>query len=302
MYTQVFGNYLLSKELITQKQLIDALAQQKDEILSKGTLALFYGYMSASEVEEISALHETQHRKFSELAIEHGYLTQEQVLTLLNADAPSFLLLGQILLNNKAFTYEQFSNILADYRSQNELLELEMNTDNMDDVQRLIDSFAVLSETSLSQLSKLYMELLFNNFMRMIGDDFTPLPPQVVTEFVADHCVSQAILGNYELRSYLAMDEETTLTFAQYYAKEPFTEFNEYVQACMEDFLNLHNGLFIVNVSNDNSYELTIGNPIQTEGPLIIFEHTTYDFPICYSFGTVHFLLEFIHASAGKFT
>ena len=41
----------------------------------------------------------------------------------------------------------------------------------------------------------------------------------------------------------------------QRYVKDHFIDYDEYVQASLEDFLNLQNGLFIVNVSNDSSTE-----------------------------------------------
>ena len=292
MYTQVFGNYLLSKELITKDQLLTALSKKTLEAIHPSTLALYHGYVSPSEIEEIVRLQKQEGRRFSELAVENGYLTHEQALQLLNADIPDFLLLGQILLEDGAFTYEQFANILANYRNHSELLDLEMHSCNKDDVQHLIDIFSILSENTLSTFSRLYLELLFNNFIRMIGDDFTPLPPKEIKEFSADYCITQEINGFYHAHSYISMDHETAMLFAERYTGEKFTELNEYVQASLEDFLNIHNGLFIVNTSNDTSKELTIGFPHIPESPILSFEHTTYHLPILYSFGTVHFIFE----------
>ena len=88
------------------------------------------------------------------------------------------------------------------------------------------------------------------------------------------------------------MDEATAIEFASRYVGEPFAAFDEYVQASLEDFLNLHNGLFIVNLSNEFSMELELSAPERIEDPLIVFENTTYYFPILYSFGTVNFIFE----------
>jgi len=291
MYTQVFGNYLLSKELITKEQLLAALTKKSLTPIQTSTLALYYGYVSASEAEQLVTMQQEEGRKFSELAIENGYLTQEQVLSLLNSKVPDFLLLGQILLENGAFTYEQFENILVDYRCQNELMELEMNSDK-DDVQQLIDIFFILSEKSITSFARLYLELLFNNFIRMIGDDFTPLQPSEITEFSAEYTVMQEIKGTYSSRTYISMDLETAICFTERYTSDAFNEFNEYVQACLEDFLNLHNGLFIVNASNDESTELTLGTPCVVEEEILIFEKGAYYFPVCFPFGMVHFILE----------
>ncbi len=292
MYTQFFGNYLISRELITHEQLISALSRQNHEVVHLSTLALYSGFMSPYEVEEITELQLMEGRKFSELSIEKGYLTKEQVLELLRSESPNFLVIGQILLRDGIFTYKSLSEAFIDYRSSSEFFELELDDKNCDFVQKLIDSFLILSESAISTFGKTYLTLLFNNLIRNIGDDFTALPPTQVTEFSCHNCVKQAVMGNYNLNSYICMGDGTALSFAERYAREPFNEVNEYVKACLEDFLNVHNGLFLVNASNNDANELTLGFPQVPEDIIMVFENPTYYFPVMYPFGTVHFLIE----------
>lgn len=295
MYNQFFGNYLFSKGYVTKEHLISAIIRQTKEIVHVSTLALYSGYMSAQEVKYVIDIQKEEGKKFSEVAIAHGFLTQEQVLELLNTKSPDFLLLGQILINDGVFTYEQFENILTDYRSQSEFLELELNQSNKDDIQRLIDSFSIISEAAIPAFGQSYLELLFNNFVRYIGDDFTTLPPSLCTEFATEHCVSQSINGSYVVNTYINISEETSISFAERYTQESFTEYDEYVAASLEDFINLHNGLFIVNASNSNSNELTLGTLAPHNNTILNFEHTTYVFPIYYPFGIIHFIMEIIY-------
>lgn len=294
MYNQFFGNYIFSKGYITKEQLIPALIRQDNELVRVSTLALYSGYMSPTEVENIINLQLKNEKKFSELAMENGFLTQDQILELLDIDCPSFLKLGQILIDEGIFTHEQFANVLADYRSQNEFLELELNEDNKDDIQCLIDNFSMLSDNGFSPFSKSYLELLYNNFIRFIGDDFTALPPDFCTEFPTEYCVKQPINGSYEVNTYLSMEESTAMAFAERYTGESFIEYNEYVSASIEDFINLHNGLFIVNASNDHANELTIGVLEAINNSLISFDHEAYHFPVYYPFGIVHFVIEVV--------
>lgn len=295
MYNQFFGNYLFSKGYVTKEQLLPALLRQSKEMIRLSTLALYSGYMSPDEIENITKLQLNNTKNFSELATENGFLSREQTLELLDAEFPAFLILGQILIDDGIFTYQEFANILADYRSQNEFLELEINADNKDEIQCLIEDFSLLSETSFSSFGKAYLELLFNNFIRFIGDDFSALPPDICMEFPTDHCITQPVNGSYEINSYLSMDEETALAFAERYTGETYSEYNEFVQASLEDFLNLHNGLFIVNASNDQSNELTIGVPEVVSDSILNFENQAYHFPICYPFGIVHFVIEILN-------
>ena len=280
---------------VTKEHLISALIRQTKESVHLSTLALYFGYMCAQEIEYANQIQQDEGKKFTEVAIEYGFLTQEQVLELLNTKAPDFLVLGQIFINDGVFTYEQFENILTDYRSQNEFLDMELNEENKDDIQRMIDSFSLVSESAIPSFGKSYLELFFKNLVRYVGDDFTTLPPSVCTEFATEHCVSQSINGSYQVNTYLNMSEETAIAFAERYANDSFGEFNEYVSASLEDFINLHNGLFIVNSSNDNSTELALGTLAPHDYSIINFEHPTFLFPIYYPFGIVYFIMEVVY-------
>ena len=294
MYNQFFGNYLFSNGYVTKEQLLSALSRQAKTMPRIGTLALYAGYMSAPEVEHVIELQQEEGKKFSEIALKYGYLSHEQVVDLLENKAPDFLLLGQILVNDGILSYEEFENILIDYRSQSEFLDLELNEENHNDFHRLIEDFSILSETAIPDFGKSYLELLYNNFVRYIGDDFTSLPPTICTEFASEFCVSQMIDGGYVANTYLNMDEATAIAFAERYSNESFAEANEYVLAAIEDVLNLHNGVFIVNASNNSLKELSIGVIEQHPNQIINFQGPAFLFPICYSFGIVYFIMEII--------
>lgn len=300
MYNQFFGNYLFSKGYVTKEHLISALIRQTKESVHISILALYEGYMSATEVEYVTQIRKEEKRKFSEIALENGFLTQEQILSLLNTKAPDFLIIGQILINDGVFTYEQFENILTDYRSQSEFLDMELNQENIDEIKKLIDNFSIISETAIPDFGKDYLELLFKNFVQYIGEDFTILPPSVCTEFATEHCVSQCINGDYVVNTYISMSEETSILFAERYSGESYTEYDEYVSASLEDFINLHNGLFIVNESNDDLTELTLGLLEPHDNEILNFSHSTFLFPVYYPFGLVYFIMEVISLPRSK--
>ena len=280
MYTQFFGNYLFSNGYITKEQLLSALSREAKTPMHFSTLALYSGYMSAAEIEHVISLQDEENKKFSELAILYGYLTKEQVVELLNDKKPDFLILGQILIDDGVFSYAEFENILTDYRSQTEFFDLELNDENKNDFHRLIDGFSIICEAAIPDFGKSYLELLYNNLVRYIGDDFTSLPPSICTEIATECCVSQTVEGPYVINTYLNMDESTALAFAERYSGEEFLAVDEYVIAAIEDILNLHNGLFIVNASNDSSNELSIGVIHHHPNSIVEFKGTTFLFPI----------------------
>ena len=294
MYNQFFGNYLFSKGYVTKEQLLPALTRQPKTFLHVSMKALYLGYMSAHEIQHVIGLQQEEGKKFSETAIKYGYLSQNEIMELLNTPAPDFLVLGQILIKEGVFSYEDFENILTDYRSQSEFLDLELNEENQNDFHRLVEEFSIVSESPIPDFGKFYIELLFNNLSRYIGDDFSTLPPSLCAEFPTECCISQKVEGPYMVNTYFNMDEATALAFAERYSNEMYDEVDEYVLASIEDLLNLQNGLFIVNASNENSNDFHIGIIEQHLNTIVDFAPTTFLFPICYPFGIIYFIMEII--------
>lgn len=292
MYAQFFGNYLLAQGIVTREQLIEAMKKKAATQIKLGTLAIHAGYMTASEVDRIIILQTHQDKRFGELAISEGYLTEMQVTELLKSQKPDFLLLGQALVEDGILDNQQLQDLIIDYESQNELNDYEYSNETIDSINRMVENFFVLAERSLSPYEVSYLHLLLNNLIRFIGDDFTLVPPSLCKEYPTNYCVFQRTIGDFSICTYLDIPEPICMPFASRYVGDTFTEFDEYVQASLDDFLNLHNGLFSVNMSNDYSIELSLEPPVQHEEGLLSFETETYMLPIVYPFGTLHFIFE----------
>lgn len=292
MYAQFFGNYLLERNAVTRKQLIDAMKQMASEEVKLGALAIHEGYMTASEVDNIVIMQTHQDKRFGELAIKEGYLTPEQVSELLKKQPPSFLLLGQILVERGIINNSELENLIVDYESYNELSDFDFSDETMENINHIIDSFLVDTKQTLSKPELSFLHLLFNNLLRFIGDDFTPVAPTPCREYPTTYCVSQKVLGEFSVKTYLDMPKDAAIAFACRYAGESFIEFDEYVQASLDDFLNLHNGLFLVNMSNDMGIELQLEPPMEETGGLLSFKEGAFLFPILYPFGMIYFIFE----------
>lgn len=290
MYTQVFGNYLLNTGMVTTEQLLSAISTQSSAHVNLGTLAIHKGYMTASEAERIFILQTHQDKRFGELAVEEGYLTQEQVAELLQSQVPGFVLLGQVLIDQGILTATQMQNIVTDYCSEFEIDDLEEYEEQSDLVHHLLADIDPDEEDTKKYINE-YLLLLFNNLIRFIGDDFTPLNVIKISEVPTERCTSQSLnCSAFHVDSALDMEPATAIEFASRYAQDEFTEFDEYVRASMEDFLNLHNGLFVVNMSNDFSMEVMLDPPVVQDDSLFSPGESTYIFPIMFPFGVVHFI------------
>lgn len=290
MHTQFFGNFLLNKEVITPEQLIEVLKVQSTAHKKLGTLAIHSGYMSASEVEDVYITQTHYDKRFGVLAVELGYLTQEQVDELLTMQLPDYMLLGQILVDQKILTHVEFENLITEYQSAYEIYDLDLIEEQKHMVDKLLADFYLPEDVPYSEHILSYLTLLFNNLVRFIGEDFTPLNIITLPEVPTNFCISQEVEGPFSFLSALDTERETAVAFANRYVDEEFDEFDEYVNASMEDFLNLHNGLYSVNLSNDYSLELHLQPPGTHENTLLTTGFPAYLLPVIYSFGTINFI------------
>lgn len=293
MYTQFLGNYLLQKGIVSQEQLFNAMSRLSHTHIKLGTIAIHEGLMTAKEVDECLYVQTREDKRFGEIAIERGYLTDEQVNDLLSKQTPDYILLGQNLVEDNVFSYEELERILFDYRNETELYDLSLDVENEEAVKAIISKFFILAEMPVEENNVMYLELMFNSLIRFVGEDFSPLTPMVLDEYPVTFGVSQAIHSNHEYLTHIDCDRDTAIEFASRYAKEEFFEFDEYVIAALEDFLNLHNGLFIVNVSNTHSNDISLAPPEVTTDGVIYGANKCVDFPVAYPFGTIHLIICF---------
>jgi hypothetical protein len=249
--------------------------------------------MTANEVDECLYVQTREDKRFGEIAVERGYLRADQVEELLSKQTPDYVLLGQNLVEDGVFTYEDLERIIFEYKNDAEIYDLTLDVENQEAIQSIISKFFLMAEMPANDLNLMYLELMFNSLIRFIGEDFSPLSPMVLEEYPVTFGVSQNIIGDHEFTTHIDCDRETAIAFASRYAKEDFIEFNEYIVAALEDFLNLHNGLFIVNASNQLSKNISLAPPAVTEDGVLAGPNKCVDFPVAYPFGTVHLIVAF---------
>ena len=182
MYAQFFGSYLLSKNAVTPQQLTEAISHLSDSHIRVGTLAMHKGYMTAEEVDEVCFLQTREDKHFGQIALERNYLFEDQLNELLKSQSPDYLLLGQNLVDMGALTNSQLETLLVGYQNENKIDESTSNDDIPEETTNLVKNFFYQAGKQVSENLITYMNLLFNNLVRFIGGDFTPLTPVFTSE------------------------------------------------------------------------------------------------------------------------
>ena len=83
MFVQFFGGFLLNKGAVTREQLIDAMEKESTSHIQLGTLAMHAGLMDAEQIEDVRISQTHTDKRFGEICVDKGYLTESQVDELL---------------------------------------------------------------------------------------------------------------------------------------------------------------------------------------------------------------------------
>lgn len=292
MFTQFFGNYLFNEKLVTKQQLIEALEMQKFARAKLGVLAINAGYMTAAQVDEVHAEQQRMDKRFGDIAVEKGYMTESQVDTLLSNQKQAHLVIGQALVDKGYLTNEQFANALAKYKENNLIEERDFTDDQNRKIDTIIRNFYIFNTfDSDVEFFTEYTSLVFKNIIRFIGDDFIPLAPEATTSYKAEKISYQMINGKGEVFTAIEGPAAAMIEFAKRYSHEELDSFDELARESVAEFLNLHNGLFTVNMSNNKQMELQLEPQISKESIELSTKGSMFTMPICFPFGTVSVII-----------
>ena len=252
MFSQYFGNYLLNKKLVTTQELNEALDYQKSIRVKLGVLAINFGYMNSSQVQEVHQQQMRIDKRFGEIAIEFGYLTSQQLQSLLTTQKQGHLQLSQALIDKNYLTLEQLEDELENYKQDCQLTHEELEIIKQGNIDKLVELFLDFKDPFEQKIYNNYVALLLKNIIRLL--DTTPRLEKALpsTDYYAEKLVCQNISGEHTLYTALACDERAFLTIGSKFAREEIQTSNELTQASVAEFLNVHNGIFLVNMSNQN--------------------------------------------------
>ncbi|NCC86443.1 MAG: chemotaxis protein CheX [Clostridia bacterium] len=289
MFTQLFGNYLLNNRIVTPPQLAEAIETKSTTRLKLGVLAINAGYMNSVQVEEVSETQTRVDKRFGDIAVEKGYLVETQVDELLSSQKKGYLLIGQALVDKGYITNSVFEQSINNYKKEYKITNDDFiyEDNNNDVISKLYD----LNSFSNPENYTYYITLLFKNLIRFIGDDFTPLNSNNTTSVsTLKNVAIQKVCGDFSVLTAIEADDATYIEFASRFAKENLSIIDDYTNASVSEFLNLHNGLFTVNMSNEREIELEL-NPQDVFANKEANLKNAIIIPVDFVFGKVNFII-----------
>jgi len=271
MFAQYFGQFLLNRKIVSAFELKQAMSAQKETRVRLGVLAINHGYLTAEQVETIHQAQTRMDKRFGEMAIDLGLLTNEQLTSMLSMQQPAHLVLGQVLIDQGIMNYERFEQALQQYKVENSLSSEQFESIISGNIDGLVEM--ILAKGGLSGNIEVikYITLFAKNMIRFI-DNQTVLELTTAKADGYDWVIQQDLMDGHGHSCLTAIGgtEASVLKLASIYAHEAIDEPGEMMEASIGEFLNLHNGIYLVNASN-NGTELQMAPQSVVKGN----EHST---------------------------
>lgn len=293
MYSHLFCNFLLDNNYITLEQLMGALVEQKNTKTKLGVLAINRGLMNTEQVNRVHRIQTTIDDKFGSISVELGYLTKDQVISLLKEQKIGYLSLGQSLVNKGFITLEQLEIALDEYNKQYNISLIDFSKEQSKSILSIIENIYKFGNYKNATVIAEYVLLLFRNINRFIGSDFIPLKQYKINKIKYECLCEQQIIGHNKVTTYIEGSKQLYIEIASRYNNKKYYVLDDYVMSTVAEFLNLVNGIFCVNMSNENEIEFSLLPQNYSNSSKLIKIKDAICIPIQFSFGKMNFILNF---------
>lgn len=254
MITRLFGNFLLSEGVVDVSGLASIMDKMETARPMIGVIALSNGLMTAEQVLEINHRQKNENKRFGELAVETGYLTEDKLKFILESQKNEMTSLGQVLVDEKIFSYKEFVNFVVKYKKMNSVSDEEISILNSGNVDMIIKSYFKKTKKKIDDESMNMFSIMVKNIIRFVDSTISVDMPNIRFKPSSQHYIfSQKLnIGNVtEITSSLIADKKTFVEFSTKFSKFEIKRFDTMTKDSIGEFLNLSNGIFAVNKSNE---------------------------------------------------
>lgn len=252
MVSSIVGNYLMEKGLLTGEQFRDILNEQQKVRVKLGLSAVAEGLMTQEEADRVNQLQAVMDRRFGDIAVEKGYLTEGQVNSLLKKQGNAYLAFAQAMENQQLMTIEQLEQILLDYRCENNFTASDMDALKSDDVDSILPLFLPVDSEAYYGIAGTAVRTL----MRLVDTGLYPDKAYIMQKTEDENGALQKVEGEKGFVSALGGKGNALQFTASVFGQEEFVSVDEDALDAIGELLNCINGLYVSECKDGSSLEL----------------------------------------------
>jgi len=247
MFGVYFGKYLQDIGALTEDQYYEMIETSRTARVKMGLLAVSEGFMTSKEAEEVNRIQSMKDARFGDIAVDKGYLTEDQVMQLLKKQGDSYLLCVQTLVEKYDFTLEEIQKHINHFKKSERYTALDMDSLKSSDVDKIIQIY--LREPSVPAVIKDYMALMARNIVRFIDNKVRFEKVERINTYTSKYISSQCFTGDYEL--FIGLCGNGNKEFGEAFAKEEFEDIDLDCLDSVAEFINVCNGIYASKLSQE---------------------------------------------------
>ena len=276
MFTNIFGNYLVRKNIITDDEFLSIKMQIDKTRVKLGLIAVSEKLMTEKQAEEVNLKQQMMDKKFGDIAVSLGYLNEVQVERLLALQGNEYMRFCQSAVDKNILTLEQIEGALDYYKKENGFTFSDMEDIKSGDVDRVLPLF--LPELPDGPFVDL-LAVTFRCINRLASDDISIKRGYTTSDYRTGAVAMQEIVGDYNVLTAFSGDDKGILAIAEAFAKQFFDEVDVNALDSVGEFINISDGLFATAKSQEGM-ELNLLPPRLSKDPIEIKGSTIVVIPI----------------------
>ena len=232
-----FAQYLVNENVLSPQEAKEYLKTCEETEPGIAVVALAEGAVSASKLAELVPF---EKEAFPKLAVAEGVLFPSQLEKLQEVRSLDGLRLAQALLDNGKMDFIELGKQMA-------ACGAEDGSPIKEAVRRLVEGNEELTAEAESYAE--FTELFMRSFMRFM--DTTAVVNFCEPEYegmFASHIISQRLSGEISFVSGIYASDKVFVEMAQRYSREKIDDADELAEDSIAEFLNVVNGLFVVDL------------------------------------------------------
>ena len=246
MFTNVFGNFLVTNNYISKEQLLEIKNAQKETRVKLGLIAVSERLLTDAQAVEINRKQAVMDKRFGDIAVELGYLTEEQVSRLLGLQGNPYMQFSQAMTDKGFMALTQIEEALASFQKENGFTATDMDAFKSGDIDRIIPLFLpVLPKEEAKEL----IEVSIRTVNRLISSDIAMKKAYITDKAEFANGAMQSMEGDYGVSTAFVGNGDSLLAIADAYAGENFGTVDMDALDSVGEFINVINGLFATSLS-----------------------------------------------------
>lgn len=257
MVEYLIGNFMVNAKLMSEAQ-FERILQIQDSVRVKlGLLAVSEGLLTVKQADEINFLQTIKDKRFGDIAVEKGYLNDEQIGMLLRKQGNEYLTFIQTIVDEGIVGLDEVDNVVKGFQLENGFTDEQMQVIKNADPIEIIEMFIPDVSEDYRKLALLAVKTVIRNIDRhaYVGQG------RVLNSFEAISPVSQRIDGVPGVTTGFSDGDGGMCRAASIFGRYEFTELDEDVQDACGEVVNCINGLYVSDVSMEEGIELELMPP-----------------------------------------